>query len=429
MASGQSDATLATLRARIRTQIENASGLPEPLAVTVSTETLTTLTDRVETLLQDSGNVKWAATDVNEALEQALEQWSRRKPQHKIGTVTLSSDGREINISSLTGLLRVEKVWWDYDSSTPGHPPNWRQFEVWAGSILYIDDPTEPSNGDKVRIWYTLAHTINGLNSAAATTLPNDVPVYLIAGSAGIAAQMRAVELSESLNVDRDVVDRLQDWAKLQTKQFRYGMNLRDPAWKRYASAYDQRDIDEALRWALHRLTEILPDRTITTVTLSSTGREIDISSITDYIEIERVWWNYDSSDPGHPPKWRNFELWPGNLLYVKDPSEPASGDIVRIWYTRTQSLNGLDGASTTTIPRDTETLLVTGASGYTTQQRVQEAVGYRVPVKLREWAEARIREFERGLKALARREAARHSGIAPGPVLDRWDAQGGGWF
>ena len=72
-ATGASTTTLSTLRARIRTQMESAWGFPDPLAVDTSTETLATLRDRVESLLQDSTNAKWAAGDIDEAIEKALE--------------------------------------------------------------------------------------------------------------------------------------------------------------------------------------------------------------------------------------------------------------------------------------------------------------------------------------------------------------------
>jgi len=237
--------------------------------------------------------------------------------------VTLSADGREIDISSLTGLWRVEKVWWDYDSSSPGYPPNWRQFEVWPGSILYIDDDDAPSSGDVVRIWYTKKHTIKGLDSATATTVAEEDVTYLVSGAAYFAARARAVELSETLNVDKDVVDRLVEWADEEGKNFRYGMRLKEPAWERYASAYNQDDLDEAIKWALHRLNEVSPDQTVTSLTLSSDGREVDISSLTDCIHVMRVWWNYDSDDPVYPPDWRDFEQWPGGVLFIKDGGEP----------------------------------------------------------------------------------------------------------
>lgn len=433
-ASGSSDATLATLRARIRTQVENASGFEEPLVVTASDIQLATgtpnLRGRVESTLQDSGHSRWSTDDLDEAIRKALEQYGRRNPHHAIGTVTLSSDGREIDISSLTGLLRVEKVWWDYDSGTPGYPPNWRQFEVWPGSVLYIDDPTEPSNGDVVRVWYTKVHTINGLDSATATTVPAEDIGYVVIGAGHFAAQSRAVELSESLNVDKDVVKRLDGWADEQGKNFRAGVWMRPPAWQRRAYGYDQDDIDEAIRWALHRYTEIYPDRTETSLTLVADGREVDISSITDYLEVERVWWDYDSADPVYPPDWRDFELWrSGDILFIKDGNEPATGEVVRVFYSRVQAINGLDSASVTTIRADHETLLVGGAAGYVVQERIQEESGRYGSRKLRDWGEARLREFERGLKALARREGARASGIAAGPVLDRWDADGSEWW
>jgi hypothetical protein len=407
----------------------NASGFTEPLVLTASGETLATLRDRVELKLQDSGNAKWASGDIDEAIEEALEQYSRRNPQQKITTLTLAADGREVDVSSITDLWRVEKVWWPYDSSDPDYPPNWVQFEAWSGDVLFIDEPgTAPATNDVVRIFYTAGHTLNGLNAAGATTIPAEDITYLISGAAHFAAQMRAVELSETLNVDRDVVKRLQEWATEQGKNFRYGVSLRPPAWQRHAYAHDQNDIDEAIRWALGRYNEINPEIVITTVTLSADGREVDISGITDYHDIVRVWWDYDSSDPEYPPKWRDFELWDGDILFIDAGSEPQSSDVVRIWYKRLRTINGLDSASTTTLPDQDNEIIIAGASGFAAQERVQDQPSRYVPRKLREWADARLREFERGLKALARRQAAKHSGQAPIAELDRWDLQDDGW-
>lgn len=355
--------------------------------------------------------------ELDEAIRQALEQYSRYKPDRAISTITLAADGREVDISSLTTAVRIEKVWWDYDSTSPGHPPQWRHFEVWPGDILYINDPTEPSGGEKVRIQYTKNHTLNGLDGASATTLPTDDEAFVVAGAAAFAVRFRVARSG-----DRG----LGDWADKMMREFNEGVRMRD--WRQYMFQFDQDDIDEALRWALDRYSEINPEETITSVTLSSDGREVDISSITDYLDVTRVWWDYDSSDPEYPPKWRNFEVWPGDILFVDASGEPQSGDVVRVWYTRPRTLNGLDAASTTTLSADHETLVVIGASGFVAQERVQDENRRYVPRKLREWAAARLREFERGLKALGRRQAARHSGVAPMAALDRWDRGDGAW-
>jgi len=424
-ASGASNATLSSLRARLLTQLQAASGETEALPVATSAETLTTLRARVALQLQDVALTRWASGDLDEAITQAIQQYTRQDPATAIGTITLSAAGREISMSSLTGLIRVLRVWWDYDSAAPDHPPHWRQFQVWPGAILYIDDPSQPQTTDVVRIWYTKAHTLNLLASATATTIPSEDIQYIITGACHYALQARAAELAETLNVDDQTVKNLMALAEEMGKNFRYGIALRPPAWQRYASTYDLDDLDEALRWALQRYSMVSPDQTITTITLTSTGREISIATLTDRMEIMRVWWDYDSSDPEHPPMWRRFEPWPGNVLFIDDTEEPATGDVVRIWYTRLHSLSGLDGASATSIPLDAETVIVTGAAGFAAQEREQEQQGRGTPTRLREWAAARLEEFERLLQAIARKWAARQSGIASAPTLDRWDSQG----
>jgi hypothetical protein len=406
----------------------NAAGLPDPLPLAASSETLTTLTDRVEARLQDTGNARWAAADIQESIEQALEQWSRHDPYLTVGTVTLAADGREISLSTLTGLLRVEQVWCPYTAADPDYPPNWVQFRVWPGPILFIDEPTEPEKDDVARIWYTKMHTISGLNSASATTLPAEDVGYFINGAAGFAAQMRAVELAETLNADRDVVKRLNDWAEENLKNFRYGMSLRQPWAERQWYAHDQNDLDEAIRWALGRYNEVNPQVTIDTVTLSDDGREVDISDITDYLEIIRVWWPYTSTSPENPPNWRDFEVWPGDVLYIKADSEPAEDDVVRIWYKKLRTISGLDSATSTTLPAQHESILLAGAAGFAAQERVQDESSRWVPRKLREWADARLREFERGLNKVARQLSSKHSGFAPVTPLDRWDKQDDDW-
>ena len=427
-----SSKTLNDLRDRIKVQLEAASGFTEPLVVTASSIALTTATTgmraRVQSRLQDADAARWSTADVDEAIRTALQVYSRTNPHHAIGTITAVA-GREQSLSTLTGLIRVEKVWWSYDSTTPGYPPNWRQFEVWPGSLLYIDDRTAPTAGQVIRVWYTKQHTINGLDSATATTLPAEDVDVIISGAAHFAARARAVELAESATVDDAVVERLRKWADDEGSAFRYGVRQAPPSWQRYAYSYDQGDIDEAVRWAMYRYSEVYPQHKVTSLTLGETdAREIDISSLTGYIDVLRVWWDYDSTDPDYPPNWAEFEVWPGDVLYLKIDEEPAEDDVIRIYYTLPHTLSGLDSAEATTIPERDINLIVTGATGFCAEERVQEQPQRSIPRKLREWAQSRLREFERGLQRLGRRIAAQHSGISASPELDRWD-DGSGWW
>ncbi len=277
-----------------------------------------------------------------------------------------------------------------------------------------------------MRVFYTKEHTINGLESATATTIPKDDESFILQGAAAFAARFRAVEQSELANVDDKVYDRLMSWAKTAMSEFTEGLRRRYMRGRVFD--YDQDDLDEAIRWALHRYNEVRPDKTETTLTLSATGREVDISSITDYHQILRVWWDYDSTDPEYPPNWRTFELWPGDILFIDDPDEPQSADKVRVFYTRLHTISGLDSATATTIPTDHDNLIVAGAAGFAAQERIQEEGSRYVPRKLADFASKRLAEFERGLKRLAKEEATRYSGIAQMPTLDRWEDDGSGW-
>jgi hypothetical protein len=181
--------------------------------------TLTTLRDRLEVTLQDTGNTTWSTDDLDEAIRRALEVYSTVHPYETITTVTLSSAGREVDLSSLTGRIQVTRVWWPYSAADPEYPPNWCTFEEW-GDTLFLDTDSEPAASDGVRVWYTTLQTLSGLDAATATTLPPDADSLIVSGAAGYAARERAAELAEKLNVDRDVVQKLRAYADEKLAEF-----------------------------------------------------------------------------------------------------------------------------------------------------------------------------------------------------------------
>jgi hypothetical protein len=192
---------------------------------------------------------------------------------------------------------------------------------------------------------------------------------------------------------------------------------------------YTQDAIDEAIRQALDAYSEHLPRAAIETINVTADGRELDISTLT-YTAIQHVWWDYNSGSPDYPPHWRSFDVWPGNILFINDPEQPSAGDVVRIWYTTSHTLNQLDSATATTFPDTHASLLAQGAAALAVLARramVGEAVNDNpwAPRNLQIWAEQRLLDFNTRLDELAQQAAAQASGIAPGPILDRWDGEG----
>ena len=165
--------------------------------------TLTTLRDRVEAALMDSANAVWDTGTLDEGIRQALHEYSREWPNEKVGTVNVASTGREVDISGLTGLIGIGRVWLDYDASNPADPPDWgRDFELWPGSLLYVGSgETEPQSGEVLRIFYTGLHTLNGLDSETTTSVPLDHESLLVMGACGYAAFSRAADLAETAGV------------------------------------------------------------------------------------------------------------------------------------------------------------------------------------------------------------------------------------
>lgn len=99
------------------------------------------------------------------------------------------------------------------------------------------------------------------------------------------------------------------------------------------------------------------------------------------------------------------------------------------------QTISGLDGAVTTTVP-DLESIIIQiGAAGYAVEGRVvkrSESFNFKqyIPREIRSWGEDRIKDFQRMLERV--RTGTFHGANAVpwhnhGWAMDSWDPNGGG--
>jgi hypothetical protein len=186
---------------------------------------LSDLRDLVEGDLDDSSNDVWTTGEIDRAIERALREYSLVRPQQAVGTISLSVDGREIGISTLTGLIRVVRVWHPYTSSDPEDPPEWRMWELW-GTTLYILDGDEPADGEVVRVYYHKQHTIDGLNGESTTTIPAEDEGVVVFGAAAYAALQKARGAVGEAGVSTETPEHWLNWAAGRLKEFR--AQLRD---------------------------------------------------------------------------------------------------------------------------------------------------------------------------------------------------------
>ncbi len=183
-------------------------------------------------------------------------------------------------------------------------------------------------------------------------------------------------------------------------------------------------EVDRAIRRALFRYSEVRPQEAIATLDAAS-SREYALTTLSGLIDVQRVWWPYDSDDPTYPPQWVEFELWDDRtVLFLKAAVCPAAGDLpLRVFYTKAHTLNGLDSATASTYFVEDEELLVIGATAYAAIQRsryVVDAVNptSETPGQWRTWGRDRLKEFEDGLAQLGRR-LLRHSDSRVWPALE----------
>jgi len=190
--------------------------------------TLAQFRTRIAARLVDASNAVWSTTTLDEALLTALHDYSRVHPNTTETVITLPGDGREIALSALTGLLDVSEVWWPYDS-TPAEetwPPNRvGGFRLWwdlGSPVLFLDtaDNDQPQLNDELRLWYSLLHTIQNLDSGAITTVRPDHESGLVTGAAAYAALSETVDQVGQVHIDPDETKTLQTWGAARLVEF-----------------------------------------------------------------------------------------------------------------------------------------------------------------------------------------------------------------
>ena len=175
-------------------------------------------------------------------------------------------------------------------------------------------------------------------------------------------------------------------------------------------------ELDRAIGRALSDYSAACPRRADTVIELTQDGREIDVSGVAGMMGIERVWHPYETSESTWPRRWPAFEHHPGGKLVLLAEPAPAAGESVRVFYWGAHTLDGLDGASATTLPAADEEIVALGAAGYAALEKARGAVGAinvsgYTPLHWADWAARRLAEFARRLDQARERWAGAESG------------------
>lgn len=182
---------------------------------------LADLRDLVESDLVDASNLTWSTGELDRAIRQALWRYSQVRPLQAIATID-AADGREYDLTSLTGLIDVEGVWWPYDSTDTDALPVWCDFELWANNTkLFLKSADAPCAGDDpLRVFYTQAHTIKDLDGATSSTYFEEDEEVLVLGAVAYAAVQQARYTVDAVNASSKVPEDFIKWAQARMAEF-----------------------------------------------------------------------------------------------------------------------------------------------------------------------------------------------------------------
>ena len=180
---------------------------------------LTEMRARVRQDLQheDAANYRWTDDEVDGAIERAVKDFSFRYPLQQQDDIATVDDSSEIDISSLSKLIKVYSVEFPIGSK----PPYYQRFSVWQ-STLYI---TDTGNGDDARIRWGKLHTLD----AASSAIPEQFDEIIVLGATGyLATSASAYTVDRATIAGRHATINFRAWGR--ERLARYEQKLRSIA-------------------------------------------------------------------------------------------------------------------------------------------------------------------------------------------------------
>ena len=133
---------------------------------------------RVREDLQDTDatNYRWTDDEVDGAIDRVVNEYSAYAPIQQQTDIATADGNTELDISTLTGLVKVESVEFPIGQS----PKYLQRIEYWAGSLLMQDH----GDGSNARVKWLKKHTL----AAGSTTIPVEHDEIIVLGATGYLA-------------------------------------------------------------------------------------------------------------------------------------------------------------------------------------------------------------------------------------------------
>jgi hypothetical protein len=180
---------------------------------------LTEMTARVREDLQDtdSQNYRWTDAEIEGAIDRVVTEYSLHAPIEQQDDIATTDGDTELDISGLSGLLKIESVEFPMGQS----PEYYQRTEYWAGK-LYMEDE---GDGEDARVRWLKKHAL----TADSTTIPAEHEEIIILGATGyLAMSASAYTVDRASIAGRHATINFRAWG--EERLDRYDKNLKQIA-------------------------------------------------------------------------------------------------------------------------------------------------------------------------------------------------------
>jgi hypothetical protein len=175
--------------------------------------TLSDLVSLLRTDLRDSGADRWPTATLERHIRRAVRELSEVMPQEKKTTLQTTIGSRDVSISGLADLVRVEAV----EYPLGDWPPSYVPFSVWQTTLTMHLEGTPGAVEDLSVLWGAL-HVVDGSGS----TVPGYAEDVVLVGAAGYAAVEWSSFATNRANVSGvQAVENYGEFGRERLRQFR----------------------------------------------------------------------------------------------------------------------------------------------------------------------------------------------------------------
>ena len=153
---------------------------------------LTAMRSRVREDLQDENAAayRWTDDQVDAAVGRVVGEYSLAHPLQEEDEITSTEGSRQLDISGLSGLLRVHSVEYPVDFD----PPSYQRIARWGGALYMAD------KGDgvkKARVRWLKGHTLD----AEGSTIPAEHEEIVVLGATAYLARSASVNTVDRASI------------------------------------------------------------------------------------------------------------------------------------------------------------------------------------------------------------------------------------